>query len=204
MSARLAFHWVNAAALGRSGRLPGIKVANRLLVRRDDLERCARSYWMGCGRPNLLIDEYQRRLAMATSHAGLETERKTAALALKRVKAREDRVTGAYINDAMELDRYKAEMGKLKDSRRELERVAQEVNLRQRQEEESHKALEQLEQFCRRMAQGLEAMTFEERQRLLRMVVERITMEGGRVQIATVIPTGGVGEQLSTRHHECL
>ena len=59
-----------------------------------------------------------------------------------------------------------------------------------------------MEQFCRRVAQGLEAMTFEERQRLLRMVVERITMEGGRVQIATVIPTGGVAEQLRTRRPE--
>ena len=53
VAARLAIHRVNAAALVRSGRLPAIKVANRWLVRRDDLERFARSYRKGPGRPRL-------------------------------------------------------------------------------------------------------------------------------------------------------
>ena len=151
-------------------------------------------------QPDLLMEEYQRRLALATSHSRLGTERKTVALALKRVKAQEDRVTDAYREKAMELDCYKAEMEKLRQRRKEQERSAQEIDLRGRQEEESRKAPEQLEQFCRRVARGLEAMTFEERQRLPRLVVERISMEGGRVRIETVIPTGGDGVQLRTRH----
>jgi len=152
-------------------------------------------------QPDPLIDENQRRLAMATSQSGLEKERKTAALAMKRVKAQEDRITDAYINDAMDLDRYKAEMEKPRVRRKKLERAAQEIDLRERQEEDSRKALEQ---FCRRVTQGLEAMTFEERHRLLCLVVGRITREGGRVLIETVIPTGGDGVQLRTRRPELV
>ena len=155
-------------------------------------------------QPHLLIDEYQRRLAMVTPDARPETERKTVAISLKRVKAQEDRVTDAYINEVMELDRYGAEMEKLKERRKGLERVAQEIDLRERREEESLKALKHLEQFCHRVAQGLEAMTFEERQRLLRLVVERITMQGGHVRIETVIPAGWDGVQLRTRHPELV
>ena len=59
-----------------------------------------------------------------------------------------------------------------------------------------------MEQFYLRVAQGLEAMTFEERQRLLYLVVKRITMEGRRVRIERVIPTAGDGIQLRTRHPE--
>ncbi len=60
VAARLAIHRVNAAALVRSGRLPAIKVANRWLVRRDDLERCAQSYRKGCGRPRLKNEDWRQ------------------------------------------------------------------------------------------------------------------------------------------------
>ena len=46
-----------------------------------------------------------------------------------------------------------------------------------------------LEQFCHQVAQGLDALTFEERQQLLRLVVESITVGNGRVRVETVIPT---------------
>ena len=153
-------------------------------------------------QPKVLVEEYQRRLAQAGTPDALETERKQVALALKRVKVQEDRITNAYINEAMELDRYKAEMEKLRQRRKELERAAQEINRRERQEQESHKALEHLERFCYQVFQGLDAMTFEERQQLLRLVVERITVQDGRVRIETIIPTGSDGVQLRTHHPE--
>jgi len=45
------------------------------------------------------------------------------------------------------------------------------------------RALEHLERFCRQVSQGLETLTFEERQQLLRLVVERITVDNGRIRI---------------------
>ena len=48
--------------------------------------------------------------------------------------------------EVMELDRYKAEMEKLKGHRKGLERAPQEIDLRERREEESLKALKDLEQ----------------------------------------------------------
>ena len=49
---------------------------------------------------------------------------------------------------------------------------------------------DETERFCNQVAKGLEAMTFEERQQLLRLVVERITVEDGRVRVETIITTG--------------
>ena len=118
------------------------------------------------------------------------------ALALKRVTAREDRITDAYVNEAMDLERYKAEMDRLRAQRQELESMGQEIELRALQEDTSRKSLEQLEAFCCQVALGLEHMTFEERQQLLRLIVERITVENGRVKVETVIPTGQGDGQL--------
>ena len=140
-------------------------------------------------QPHLLIEEYQRRAAQVVSTDTLASERKQLQVALKKVKAQEDRVTDAYINEAMELERYKAEMATLRQRMEYLERCDKELDQRQRQEQDNQKTLEHLEQFCHQVVQGLDALTFEERQQLLRLVVESITVEDGRVRVETVIPT---------------
>ena len=49
-------------------------------------------------RPELLVEEYQRRLAESGSVTDLEFEQKQVSLALKRVTGRGDRITDAYLN----------------------------------------------------------------------------------------------------------
>ena len=153
--------------------------------------------------PKVLVEEYRTRLARAATPESVEEERKHVTLALKRLKAQEDRVTDAYINEAMDLDRYKVEMAKLGLRKKELERAAQDITGREQQEMDGRKGLKQLERFCQDIARGLEEMTFEERQRLLRLVIERITVENGSVHIETVIPTGR-DEELRNRRHELV
>jgi len=155
-------------------------------------------------QPEVLIEEYKRQLTQATMLASLGVERKQVTLAIRRVKAQEDRITDAYINEVMELDRYRLEMEKLRQRRNELEAVAKNIELRQRQQQDSQMTLEHLERFCSRVSIGLDTMTFEERQHLLRLVVERITVDEGRVRIETIIPTGSDDVQLRTRHPELV
>lgn len=140
-------------------------------------------------QPELLAKEYDSRITQAASPDSLEAEWKHLAVALKRVKAHEDRVTDAYINEAMELERYKTEMEKLRQHRAELERCIRELDRRRQQEQDSRKALEHLDRFCRQVAQGMDSLTFDGRQQLLRLVVERITVDNGVVRVETVIPT---------------
>lgn len=153
--------------------------------------------------PEVLAQEYERRLALASSPQSLGVERRHVGLALKRVHAQEDRVTDAYVNEAMDLERYKAEMDRLRQRRKELERAAQEIDQRERQELDSRRALEHLEAFCQRVARGLDNLTFQERQRLLQLLVERITVEDGHVRVEAAIPAPREEDvQLRTHHPE--
>ena len=61
-------------------------------------------------QPQVLVAEYTRRLESTGSANPLELEGKQIVLALKRLKSQEDRVSDAYINEAMNLARYKMEM----------------------------------------------------------------------------------------------
>ena len=62
----------------------------------------------------------------------------------------------------------------------------------------------QLQTFCHRVSEGLDRMSFEERQELLRLVVDRITVEDETVRIDTAIPQGDGCSQLRTRHGELV
>ena len=53
---------------------------------------------------------------------------------------------------------------------------------------DTQKALAHLERFCHQVSKGLTSLTFDERQQLLRLVIERITVENGVARIDTVIP----------------
>ena len=150
-------------------------------------------------QPQVLKAEYARRLVATGSANQLELEGKQIVLALTRLKSQEDRVTDAYINEAMDLTRYKTEMERLANRRKELEGIKQEIERRSQQEDAGRQALEYLERFCDQMRKGLENLTFEERQQLLRLVVEGITVADGKVKVETVIPIEEDGKLRNVR-----
>jgi hypothetical protein len=103
----------------------------------------------------------------------------------------------------MELDRYTVEMEKLRQRRGELDNARRDIDRRERQICDSNRALDHLDRFCRQVAQGLEVMSFEERQQLLGLVVERVRVEDGRVVVETILPPCGY-DQLRTHHGELV
>ena len=136
-------------------------------------------------QPQLLADEYRRRLSENAGAQPLAEERKKLGIVLKWVAAQEVQVT---ISEAMDPSRYKEDMDKLKSHRQDLDRSHREIDQHQRQKRDTQKALAHLEQFCHQVCQGLTPLTFDERQQPLHLVIERITVENGVARIDTVIP----------------
>ena len=125
-------------------------------------------------------------------------------MALKQVRTQEDRFTEAYANEAIDLKRYKTEMVKLQARTKELGGTSRDLSRRAETEQGSERALEHLKTFCHRVRDGLGAMSFEERQDLLRLVVESITVENETVKVETIIPSGDNENQLRTRPGELV
>ena len=154
-------------------------------------------------QPQALVAEYERRIESGVS-GDFQADRKTISLAIKRMKAQEDRITDAYINEAMDLVRYKAEMNKLKARRQLLDHEVKDLQSRARHESDTRDALHHLEKFCQTVSDGLDQLTFDERQRLLRLVVERVTLTKDRVRVETIIPTKGDADHLRTLRGELV
>ena len=73
--------------------------------------------------PQILEAEQKRQIALSSSEEHSELEHREVASALKRVIRQEDRITQAYMNDAMDLERYKKEMSARNVQREELEGI---------------------------------------------------------------------------------
>ena len=138
--------------------------------------------------PDLLAKQYESQIAQYANADHSETDRKQIKAALKKAKTQEARITAAYVNEVMDLELYGAEMGKVQHHRSQLERQIEELDLRNRQEQDSQSALENLNRFCGQVDLGLDAMSFDDRQQLLRLLVEGIHVENDIVRVETVIP----------------
>ncbi|MBT4142808.1 MAG: hypothetical protein HOE50_06665 [Chloroflexi bacterium] len=121
-----------------------------------------------------------------------------------RITRREENLaSGLSPEVAIELDRFKTDMQRLSQRTKGLEKQQEEMQFRMVQEESGQSALEHLERFCSKVSAGLGLLAFEERQKLLRLVIERVIVKETSVRVETVIPSDGHHSSLlSTRHPE--
>ena len=154
-------------------------------------------------QPQVLADEYRRRMAKADVPDAIESERKQGEIALQRLKAQQDRMTDAYMNEALELPDYKAQMEKLREHRQQVERRLAELEHRAESQVRGEDALERLETFCETMARGLGDLTFEEKQALLALVVERIVVEAEKVRVEAIIPVDNEPANMPALRPQC-
>lgn len=139
--------------------------------------------------PAILRAEFERRIGDPAS-TDLKQEGDQVAAALRKLQMQEKRVTEAYVQGAMDLVLYKAEMAKIKRERLECQKSQRDIERRGDQQVDARDALSRLESFCADIVRGLDRLSFEERQRLLRLLVERITVDQEQIRIDTVIPLG--------------
>ena len=92
----------------------------------------------------------------------------------------------------MDLDRYKREMDKLRVGIQSFEKQLEDQQKRHNDAVALKDGLANLETFAATVARGLENLTFEERQALLRLLVERATiLENKLIRIELAIPLDG-------------
>jgi predicted nuclease with TOPRIM domain len=91
------------------------------------------------------------------------------------------------------------ELGELKEWRERIEEHGRmlkerlkEIEQRRTDREQEIRLLEGVEEFLASIWEALEEPTFETKQKVLRLVVDRIVVEGSKVVVHHVVPTGPV------------
>ena len=97
------------------------------------------------------------------------------------------------------MELYKAKLAQIGDQRNELERLSREIANQAQLRDVNGNTLIQLNEFCYSVSSGLAKMTFEERQNFIRLVVDTIVLEDGRIRVETIIPPDHDGTLRNSR-----
>ena len=142
-------------------------------------------------QPEVLIEQHQLRVDQAQAPTEIQTQNREIESELKRASSHRDRIIDDYANQDIDLPEYKILMEKVKTRILRLERQIADYQETAAKQVADQKALTNVESFCETVSKGLDSLTFEEKQSLLRFLVERIVVEEGKVRVEAVIPLGG-------------
>jgi hypothetical protein len=92
----------------------------------------------------------------------------------------------------IELEELKERRKRIEEHGRVLEERLAEIEVQRADRERELRLLRGLEEFCASVRDALEEPSFETKQRVLRLVVDRIVVEESKIVVHHVVPTGPV------------
>lgn len=106
-----------------------------------------------------------------------------------------ERLTQAYLADVIALEEYQRRRAEIEGQLQTLTTQERQLAAQARQQTEIAQLAQGAEAFCRRVQQGLEKASFEQKRQLVELLIDRVVVSHELVEIRYVIPTSSKGEQ---------
>jgi site-specific DNA recombinase len=137
--------------------------------------------------PDILRQAYENRLAQAGGEDAREQELRAEVAGLKR---QQERLLDLYQSEQIERAGLDERLAKLNRRRREAAAELEQWKARRQDREQVAALLTAFRTFFSRVSEGLEDLGFADRQRLVRLLVNRVVvdLDGGNVRIEFTIP----------------
>ncbi len=141
--------------------------------------------------PGRLLAQFEEFARCSAENDAEDAEQKKFDGHLKRLCREESRLVDAYQAEIIEMEELKERRGKIVQQRKALKaHYEQQAQLR-RQASQARGVLEDLQAFCGRINARLEDATFEEKQSILQLLIERIIVGEDTLEIRHIIPLDG-------------
>ena len=135
-------------------------------------------YEQGRGDPAVDVQADQERERIERKLTGLDRE--------------VSRLIDAYQAEVIEIAELSERRRRVEEQGRMLRQRLREIEQQRANRENEVRLLEGVEAFCASVRQSLEEPSFEVKQKVLQLVVDRIVVEESRVVIQHVVPTGPI------------
>ena len=139
--------------------------------------------------------------ALERAHGGhwlpqeLQDRREQLRRARQRLGQQLERLTDAYIGGVIPLPEYQRRRQDLEQHLQALDQQEGQLAAQTDRHGEVAALAAGIEEFCRRVQAGLADATFEQQRQLVELLIDRVIVTDGAVEIRYVIPTGPRGEQ---------
>jgi site-specific DNA recombinase len=111
-----------------------------------------------------------------------------------------ERLTEAYLSGVIPLSEYQRRRSELEQNRQALEQQQQRLQDQVASQAEVAGLAASAEDFCRRVQQSLATTTFEQKRKLVELLIDRVVVTNEEVEIRYVIPTSPQSEQVRFMH----
>ena len=111
-----------------------------------------------------------------------------------------ERLTDAYLAGVVPLAEYQRRRSELERRRQELEQQAGHLEAQADRQNELATLANAAGAFCERVRQGLAGATFEQKRALVELLIDRVIVTDGEVEIRYVMPTARSSEQVRFCH----
>ncbi|MEL6887037.1 MAG: recombinase family protein [Pseudomonadota bacterium] len=139
--------------------------------------------------------------AMERLHAGhwlpqeLQARCSTLKKAQTSLQQQIERLTQAYLAEVIALEEYQRRRAEIEVQLQALTTQERQLAAQAHQQTEIIQLAKGAEAFCRRVQQGLENASFEQKRQLVELLIDRVVVSHDLVEIRYVIPTSPKGEQ---------
>jgi site-specific DNA recombinase len=125
----------------------------------------------------------------------LQARSTTLKQALAQLERQNERLLKAYLAEVIDLSELERKRWEIAQNEQALQAQLRQVEAQAEKRLEVATLATSTEAFCKRVQQGLEQATFEQRRKLVELLIDRVVVANGQVEIRYVIPTSEAGEQ---------
>ena len=141
---------------------------------------------------DLLQARYEEGRGDPAEDTGEEQERGRIERKLKAQQREVQRLIDAYQAEAIELDELRARRQRIEEHGRLLQDRLREIEQQRRDRENEIRLLQGAETFCQSVSHALEEPSWDVKQKVLQLVVDRVIVEDTKVIVRHIVPTGPV------------
>ncbi len=144
--------------------------------------------------------------ALERAHGGhwlpqeLQARRDQLRQAGNRLNQQLDRLTEAYLGAVIPLPEYQRRRQDLEQKREALTTQERQISLQVDRQKDLAAVVASVEDFCQRVQAGLVNATFEQKRQLVELLIDRVIVANGDVEIRYVIPTSPSSEHVRFCH----
>ena len=150
--------------------------------------------------PDLITSALQRAQAGNWLPQELQARRENLRKGQNALQSQLDRLTEAYLNGVIPLSEYQRRRSELEKRQQGLVEQEKQLGNQVRKQEELTGWSASIEMFCQRVQTGLDQATFEQKRKLVELLIDRVIVTDENVEIRYVIPTSPESEHTCFCH----
>src|SRR5262249_22070 len=150
--------------------------------------------------PSLVTAALQRAQAGEWLPQALQAQRQNITRALKRLEKQQAQLLDLHLAEIIDRAEFERKRQELAQTHSGLTQQLKELEAQAQRQLDAAALAAGIEEFCQRLQPTLDQLSFAQRRQLVELLIDRVIVNNGKVEVRYVIPTGPAGEKVRFCH----